>query len=361
MASQSKKSPSSDLYAMLSNPDYDLSPSYELPATDMGNSANAQDMAQEGEDRSLADYVTNARSWLGSELWDAVSPHLTEESLGKYANKAVSSAVDSVVKYVSAQGGEVDPGAMQLFSSTLKSGLQANVGSLLGSAEGKALIQALRGWTNANAEGIAYVALLAAAGAAYYAFSSDMKVPELQQKLKLGDGWNAKIGAQLGTLQNLGVREIKAEIEKSSGPLTGAIKGDYTLGQDGAEDTWSVAGNAKYDLDQHTRLNASGSYDSKGDVKGDLNLAYGDKQTQARVGAGYADDKYRAYGGVNHKFNDNLSMGANAYAQTTDFKDASYGGSASLDYKKDNLSFGVNAGYDSDRGANVGVGLSWKF
>lgn len=444
MASKSQKPASFSLEAALKDPTYDFQAGQAAPEVGMGNAAAAAELEgkKENEDRSMMDYVSNARRWIGDELWEAVSPHLSEEGLGKYAQTGVTKSVDALDKYIQENGGaDADQAALALFSQTLKTELSASAKALLGSPEGKALISKLRGWTQANAETIAYVALLAAAGALYYAYSKDMKIPELKQKFKLGDGYTGKVSADLGSLKNIGIDAIKAELEKSSGPLVGAVRGEYN----GETGDWNMGANAAYAINpnltvdgeishnsagetagaaglhyasERTQANlgyannpngqvvsadaahqfeslpletaAQGSYDVKtgkwnagaqgkytfnpqttldgrvalnsdGKTNTALDLNYAGVDTQANFGYSYADDKHRIAAGGSHKFNDRWSASGNAYAETKDFKDVSYGANGGLNYQKDNMSFGLNGGYDSQSGANVGVSLKLQF
>ncbi len=84
---------------------------------DESNSAIAEEVPG-ASDGGLANYQSALGSWLGGELYDAVSPHLTMDKLSGYA----TDGLNSVLKLLGEQLnniGESDEAAVEAFAEAL--------------------------------------------------------------------------------------------------------------------------------------------------------------------------------------------------------------------------------------------------
>ena len=100
------------------------------------------------------------------------------------------------------------------------SNLDTDLASKYLDQHGVELVNALGGWVDAHPRIIVGIAILAAAAA----IVADMDIPELKHRFKLSDEWAIKLGANIGSFQNITLKKIEAELEHKSGPLVAAVK-----------------------------------------------------------------------------------------------------------------------------------------
>ena len=210
----------------------------------------------EGTVDGLRSYQDSLGMWLGSELYAAVAPQLTSESLSGLATQGIDAAVQASAGAAFATvDGEVDEAAVAQFVAALSERCGALGAEWLQSAEGEQLIAALGGWSDAHPGAIATVALLAAGGAVL----ANMEIPELSRTFGLPGGVEAGVSAKVGRLQALALEQVKAHLRTTSGPLVAAVE----LNRDA---TGAVSGTAEASVgDPETRhLAAQGRFTDKG-------------------------------------------------------------------------------------------------
>lgn len=187
--------------------------------------ARREQLAAQEDASGLANYQSALGQWLGGELYGLLSKELAFEKLQKHATSAWEGALGSLVKTADGVDGNSDE--LGEFSKALKEQYGQAAADLLETDTGHAVVSKLTGWVDAHPRTILMVALLAAGGA----IAANVKLPELKQKLKLGGGFSANVEADLGKIRELALKQIKAELEYSSGPLVAAISA--TRGEDG--------------------------------------------------------------------------------------------------------------------------------
>ena len=237
-------------------PEVNLAPAVESES----NSEVQEELGKSGS--GLANYQAALGTWLGGELYGAVADELTMESLAGHADKGLSEAIQALVGAAADQADTVDDAAVERFAEALANRFDGLAGEWL-EQNGGGLQQALSGWVDAHPRSIAAVGLLAAAGAVL----ADMDVPTLKKKFGLTDQLSAKLSAKLGSLQNIALQEIKAQLEYTSGPLITAMQVSH--GEDGTNaklegsykgDDWSVKGNVVVTEDGIDAWGLSGLY-----------------------------------------------------------------------------------------------------
>ena len=181
------------------------------------NAAIAEDLPGTS-DGGLANYQSALGSWLGGELYGAVAPHLSMESLSGVATDGLNSVLKLLGEQLN-QVGDSDEAAVEAFATALANKYDQLAGEWL-EANGGGLQQALAGWVDAHPRTVASVALLAAAGAVL----ANVEVPELKKKFDLGSGFSAEGGVKLGRIRDIALEQIKAKLEYASGPLIAAMK-----------------------------------------------------------------------------------------------------------------------------------------
>jgi len=134
--------------------------------------------------------------------------------------------------------------------------------------------------------------------AAAGAVAANMKLPELKTTVGLTEGLDLRLSARLGKIQNIALEQIQAELKFRSGPVKASALVAYT------EEEMSAALKFRYGLGGGLDLTAAGQWSEEGGLGGKLGMEY--------------------------KPNDRLSIGA-------------------------------HLGYDDDKGANAGVGLTYSF
>lgn len=216
------------------------------PVTDtasLESNAEAAALVEGDGSAGLAAYESALGSWLGGELYGAVSKELTLEKMAGHAESGLNSVLKALGGQLS-NVGDADEAAVDAFAKALADKYDHLAADWV-SKHGGGLQQALAGWVDANPYAIAGVGLLAAAGAVL----ANASIPELSQKFGLTEGLTASVSAKLGSLRAVALEKIKARLEYQSGPLLAAIQVEG--GQDQA-----VSGDlsARYGTDaQHVR------------------------------------------------------------------------------------------------------------
>ena len=214
----------------------------EAPAEAPASNAEEQEKLRgsEGTEEGLAKYQESLGTWLGGELYGAIAPHLTLESLAGYADEGLEAALKEAVQLLGDVPGEVDEAAVKAFAETLS----AHYGPLAGKwleANGQGVTNAVAGWIDANPRLIVLIGLLAAGGA----IAANLELPELKTKIGITDGLTAEIAAKVGRLRELALHEIKTQLAYESGPLVAAV--EVEKDEDG---DWSGQGEARLGDDE---------------------------------------------------------------------------------------------------------------
>ncbi len=160
-------------------------------------------------------------SWLGAELYNAVSDLITLDKLSSYARSGMDSALGGlgglVKKADPANAGEVDEAV-----EALKKALGPKAAAFV-KAHGEQFQDALQDFVDANPLVIVLIAMLAAAGAV----AADMEIPELKHTFHVAEGLDVSVAANLGTLRNVTVEKIHAKIEYEAGALKASAAASY--------------------------------------------------------------------------------------------------------------------------------------
>ena|GEM_PF-1602520 len=206
----------------------------ESTSVSTGNGASGHSNAQQAEAarnakgtaEGLANYRAALGQWLGPELYKAVAPHVTLEAVAGYADSALMGTFSALLGELE----KLDPANNEADLAKFEAALKKEFGKTAGEwvkENGGGLVNGLGEWVDANPELIVMTALLAAAGA----YLANASIPELSTTLGIGDDLKVKLGAKLGTLQNIAIEQVSAELSLSSAPLVAAMKvqpGDTT-------------------------------------------------------------------------------------------------------------------------------------
>ena len=199
-----------------------------------GNATSGRSNAQQadasrsakGTAEGLANYQAALGQWLGQELYQAVAPHLTLEAVAGYADSALAGTFSALLGELD----KLDPANNEADLAKFEAALKKEFGTAAGEwvkANGDGLVGSLGEWVDANPHLIVVAALLAAAGA----YLANASIPELSTTMGIGEDLKLKLGAKLGTLQNIAIQQVSAELSHATAPLVAAIKvkpGDTT-------------------------------------------------------------------------------------------------------------------------------------
>ncbi len=196
----------------------EVAPATEAPASNAEQQEKLRD--KKGTAEGKASYEGLLGKWLGGELYKAIAPHLTFEALQGYANDGLGAALEGGVGALGELDGEIDKGAIKKFGEALSQQYGGMAGKWLDTDGGKKLTGGLANWVDTNPELIVLIGLLAAAGA----ILADMDVPKIKEKFKIAKGLTAEVEAELGSLRDLALEEVKAKLSYSSGPLIASVQ-----------------------------------------------------------------------------------------------------------------------------------------
>ncbi len=227
----------------------------QSPGLDATNDVANAELAAAGPSVSgLENYQDALGTWLGTELYEAVSPHLTLESVQGYADDLAGSILGELGNMAEGLDGTATDEQVQAFMKAI----EARVGPMASDyvqSHGAGLVQSLSGWVDANPELVVATALLAAAGAVL----ADVDVPTLRHRLEITDELTAEVSAKLGSLRNIGLEQIKASLQYTSGPLVAAMSATY-----GEEEGVSAEARVRYGDDNDFILGTATSAESTG-------------------------------------------------------------------------------------------------
>ena len=370
-----------------------------------------QDPAKEqlkegGAAAGLANYQASLSKWLGTELYGALSKELTLEALQGHATKAWKSALESGVKAIDGvDGNDSEAGK---FTAALQEAYGEAAAELLTTETGEKIIGKLNGFVDANPRLILLVALLAAGGA----IAANVSLPEFKQKFDLGAGFSGSVGADLGKIRDIALKDLSASLEYNSGPLiaAAAVNRDEdgevtgTISAQLGDETKNIKGNAKFTADgveiyglsamlkkdNGTSLSAgvTGGSNASTVVSGAITTQHGDttQSTSANydVGTGAVTIKNTTtttldsgtklksevgtstegstYGGVSASGNLNENTTASAGFKQTQSADGAIDNSinGSVAYKKDDLSADITGNYSDVTGGSITGNIATK-
>jgi len=220
---------------------------------DTGLQDSAQDQLKDGGSAAgLANYQSSLGKWLGTELYEALAKELTLASLQEHATSAWKNALESGVEALDGiDGNDKEAGA---FATALQEAYGNAASQLLETDTGKKVIAKLNGFVDANPRLILLVALMAAGGA----IAANVSLPKFKETFKLGNGFTAKVGADLGKIRDIALKDLSAALEYNSGPLMAAVS--INRNEDG-----EVSGDFKASLgDDAKNLKADGTFTDDG-------------------------------------------------------------------------------------------------
>ncbi len=185
--------------------------------------SNADQAAAARTSKGTAEGLENYRAalgqWLGAELYQAVAPHVTLEAVSGYANDALMGTFSALLGELD----KLDPANNKDDLAKFEAALKKEFGKTAGEwvqANGEGLVGSLGEWVDANPELIVAAALLAAAGA----YLANASIPELSTTIGLSEDMRLKLGAKLGSLKNIAIQQVSAELSHATAPLVAAIK-----------------------------------------------------------------------------------------------------------------------------------------
>ena len=173
----------------------------------------------DGTAKGLENYQATLGQWLGGELYGAIAPHLTLEKMAAHADKALIGAFSALAGELE----NLDPATSEADVAKYSAAFKESFGTAASEwlkEDGAGLAAGLAGWVDANPELIVTAALLAAAGA----IMANASLPELSASMGIGNDLRLKLGAKLGTIRDISLQQVSAELSHATAPLVAAIK-----------------------------------------------------------------------------------------------------------------------------------------
>ena len=322
-----------------------------------------QEAARKGYEQLLGEY-------LGSKLYDLVAKELAADKLLKYGNDGLDSAVKAVPGLFSPADGfqamdeKSEAAAVGKFAQALASWGKDKSAEWLKSEDGTKFLTKCGQWFEGHPGVVVALALTAAATAV----AMNVDVPELAQKFKLGNGLTGEAAIDPGRIRDLVVQGARLGLTWKKGETEAGIVYKYAKGEDGKDDTHSVAATAKLSGEKTSlagTLTASsdGSWqiDTQGDVKGDgwkLGAGYkvGQELSLGTVGLTMGDETHETKTGVNYDFQTGKLSISNSETAKFKFGTVSRESSWSPDETKHGVGAKLNLG--NDLKANLDYSMS---
>ena len=153
-----------------------------------------------------ANYEQALGDALGGALYDVVSDLITMDQMVRYGKDLADSLLDAAVKAASeSSGANLNSDAQEKISGGLESLLDPLVEQMIRSETGTELVGKLQNSVGSNPYAVAGAGILAAA----VAVLTDMDIPTLTPKLKLGGGFTADAAIDVGSLRNIALGATK--------------------------------------------------------------------------------------------------------------------------------------------------------
>ncbi|MDP6932578.1 MAG: hypothetical protein QGG40_06650 [Myxococcota bacterium] len=185
--------------------------------------------AQATEDTAAAlqNYEATLGSYLGPKLYGLVKEELSYAKMCRRADKVVESAMKKAAQRVGELDESADPAMVDRFGDAFAQEFEG-VGCQWVQAEGNDLVEDVRGFALNNPEVVVGVAVLAAAGA----YAADLEIPELAKTFDLNEELTLRTSLELGSLQNVALEKIAAQLKYESGNLSMTLDVGHQLDTD---------------------------------------------------------------------------------------------------------------------------------
>ena len=275
----------------------------------VSNADQQEKLRAQLKDNGMSNYASALGNFLGPKLYEALHDIINEDELKGLASGAIESAISSLLEFAGDQTENPVLQNEQLIDSASKEvskQLEGVIEKWLAGPQGAKLINALQGWVGAHPYTITAVAILAAAAAVI----TDMDIPKLKTKFKLGKGLSASLEAKLGSFQNIALEETKAKLEYNRGNLRSAVEIKHgEKGTSGAisgrlgNDKQHISGKASFDEKGLSAYELAGLYTfgKSTKVQGGLGSANGTDINSIRLSAETKQGTTKFSGGA--KFN----------------------------------------------------------
>ena len=191
--------------------------------------SNSDQQQKIREAQYRAQYEQALGDALGGRLYDSVSDLITMDQMVRYGKDLVDSLLDAAVSAASdASQANLNDEAQEKVVGGLEALLDPLVARMIQSEIGQSLVAKLQHTVGSNPHAIAGVGILAAAAAVL----SDMDIPTLEPKLKLGGGFSANASLDVGSLRNIALGATKLGLSYKRENITAGI--DISRSKDGA-------------------------------------------------------------------------------------------------------------------------------
>lgn len=220
---------------------------------DQSNAAQIQELKKA---EFIANYQSALGTFLGPKLYEAIAPYLSFEKMRSYANQAIEAAGSAGADWVnsSVYGEQLDENQKGQLSSLFSGKADELAKEFLESEAGKKILNKLQEFVGENPWVVVSVGILAAAGAVL----ADMEIPELKKKFKLGKGFSASAGVDLGSLRNIAIQSVSAGLEYKSAVLTSALTVSHSA-ENGVTGKHTLnIGDEKRNLNTNTQFDEGG-------------------------------------------------------------------------------------------------------
>jgi hypothetical protein len=175
-----------------------------------GNQATLDAFRAQGEETksaALLNYDVTLGKHLGPQVYQLVKKELSLDKVSKHADLLLQSAIKTAASQINNLDGAIDSSAVDAFGNALALEFEGVGCSLV---EGKAadLVTNVRSFALDNPEAVVGIAVLAAAGA----YAADLDMPTIGRNFDLNTETSLKLSAKLGTLQNITLEKIEAQL-----------------------------------------------------------------------------------------------------------------------------------------------------
>lgn len=337
------------------------------------------------QEMKKAEYTSNYESalgkFLGPKLYEAIAPHLSFEKMASYADQAIEGAASAGSDWVndSVYGGQLNEEQSKQLTELFQNKSAELAKEFLESEKGQKVLNKIQEFVGENPWVVVSVGILAAAGAVL----ADMDIPEIKQKFKLGKGFSASAGVDLGSLRNIALKSVSAGLEYQSESLKSALtvthsdekgfSGQHTLhiGDDkknvktdtqfNGEGIQSYEASGLYTFNENSSI--SGKVSGTGDSErpnAELNYTTKKDGTTHSAGVNYSGAENTVSGNYTRTDENGFSQGLNVESgangnglsklgSSTGYKKTDGDNSQSVQFNTDAISESYSLGYSADR------------
>ncbi len=298
-------------------PDAAQAQAAELSGVVATQSGSAEQQAKEAAEearqaKALADWQAFLGEKLGAKVYEKVHELVGFEALRGHAKKAVDSLGDALAdgplkpteagKLGGLMDEEAEAEALNKLVAALEPQIRAAALEWLESEDGQKLLRAVGDWTEEHPVATTTIIATVLVGGAIAAYLANLEIPELKKTFKLGRGFEADIGVQLGKLQEIAIEAVTVKLSYETEGLEASLTGLYSE-EHGVSATASIsteAGSGSSRGKASADVTVGGEDELRVRASGELHTLVGKTPLSAKAGASHTakESKTRIEGSV---------------------------------------------------------------